>query len=138
MKAYSLLLLLNCTIKKQFSSLYSQVFIKCVSPFIIIFKIFLPTLCFSCIKWKKKSSRSLLFMYVCTLGISPKFESTVACGLKFHWYFRTLGLKFQKARTKIEVFLALPCWLSQFSWDRKTSILLVASLIEKMWPTSYT
>ena len=38
-----------------------------------------------------------------------------ACGLKFHWHLRTLSLKFQKARTKIEVFLSLPYWLSQFS-----------------------
>ena len=44
-----------------------------------------------------------------------KFEITVACGLEFHWYLRTLSLKFQKARTKIEVFLSLPCWLSQFT-----------------------
>ena len=39
----------------------------------------------------------------------------VAWSLQFLGYFRTLNLKFQKARTKIEVFLALPCWLSQFS-----------------------
>ena len=52
--------------------------------------------------------------------------------LQFLGYLRTLSLKFQKARTKIEVFQSLPCWLSQFSWDsqqgrgRKTSTLLVA------------
>ena len=28
----------------------------------------------------------------------------MVCGLKFDWYLRTLSLKFQKARTKIEVF----------------------------------
>ena len=61
-----------------------------------------------------------------------KFEITVACGLKFHWFLRTLNLKFQKARTKIDVFLSLPCWLSQLNWDsqqgrdRKTSILVLA------------
>jgi hypothetical protein len=38
----------------------------------------------------------------CTLGVSPNFVITEACGLKFHWYLRTLSLKFQKARTKIE------------------------------------
>ena len=44
-------------------------------------------------------------------------------GIKILWklqslrYLRTLSLKFQKARTKIEVLLTLPCWLSQFSWD---------------------
>ena len=36
------------------------------------------------------------------------FEITVACGLKFHWYLRTLSLEFQKARTKIEVQLQQP------------------------------
>ena len=40
-------------------------------------------------------------------------------GIKIYWliqfleYLRTLSLKFQKARTKIEVVLALPSWLSQ-------------------------
>ena len=32
-------------------------------------------------------------------------------------YLRTLSLKFQKTRTKIEVVLTLPCWLSQFSLE---------------------
>ena len=32
--------------------------------------------------------------------------------LQFLEYLRTLSLKFQKARTKIEVVLTLPCWLS--------------------------
>ena len=69
---------------------------------------------------------------ICKLGVSPNFEITVACGLKFHWYLRTLSLKFQKALTKMEVFLSLPCCLSLFNWDsqqgrdRKTPILLVA------------
>ena len=59
-------------------------------------------------------------------------------GIKIYWplqflgYLRTLSSKFQKARTKIEVVLTLPCWLSQFSWDsqqgraRTTSILVWA------------
>ena len=61
-----------------------------------------------------------------------KFGIKVAWRLQFLEYLRALSLKFQKARTKIEVVLALPCWLSQFSWDsqqgraRTTSILLVA------------
>ena len=38
-----------------------------------------------------------------TLGVSPNFEITVVFGLKFHWYLKTISLKFQKARTKIEV-----------------------------------
>ena len=56
----------------------------------------------------------------------------VLWSLQFLGYLRTLSLKFQKARTKIEVVLALPCWLSQFSWDsrqgrvRTTSILVWA------------
>ena len=55
-------------------------------------------------------------MYI--MGLT-KFKITVACGLKFHWYLRTLSLKFQKARTKIEVFRSLPCWLSQFSFRQE-------------------
>ena len=59
-------------------------------------------------------------------------------GIKIYWliqflgYLRTLSLKFQKARTKIEIVLTLPCWLSQFCWDsqqgkpRTTSILVKA------------
>ena len=43
-----------------------------------------------------------------------KFGIKVAWGLQFLGYLRTLRLKFQKARTKIGVFLGLPCWLSQF------------------------
>ena len=39
----------------------------------------------------------------------------MAWSLQFLGYLRTLNLKFQKDRTKIVVFLALPCWLSQFS-----------------------
>ena len=62
---------------------------------------------------------------VCILGVSPNFEITVARGLKFHWYLRTLSIKFQKARTKIEVSLSLPCWLSHSLAVRKTSILLL-------------
>ena len=44
-------------------------------------------------------------------------------GIKVLWrllflgYLRTLSLKFQKDRTKIEVVLSLPCWLSQFSFN---------------------
>ena len=41
--------------------------------------------------------------------------------LQFMEYLRNLHLKFQKARTKTEVFLSLPSWLSQFSWDSQQS-----------------
>jgi hypothetical protein len=37
-------------------------------------------------------------------------------------YLRTLSLKFQKAWTKIEVVLSLPCWLSQFSFYLDTKL----------------
>ena len=49
-------------------------------------------------------------------------------GIKIYWliqfleYLRTLSLKFQKARTKIEVVLSLPCWLSQSSEPSERSI----------------
>ena len=43
-----------------------------------------------------------------------KFGIKVARSLQFLGYLRTLSLKFQKATSKIEVFLPLPCWLSQF------------------------
>ena len=46
------------------------------------------------------------------IKVSPNFEITVACGVKFCWYLRTLGLTFHKTRTKIEVFLPLPGCLS--------------------------
>ena len=35
----------------------------------------------------------VLTVKVPTLGVSPNFEITVVCGLKFHWYFSTLSLK---------------------------------------------
>ena len=46
-----------------------------------------------------------------------KFGFKVYWRIQFLGYLRTLSLKFQKARNKIEVVLTLPCWLSQFSWD---------------------
>ena len=61
-----------------------------------------------------------------------KFGIKVLWRLQFREYLGTLRLKFQKARTKIEVVLSLPCWLSQLNWDsqqsrgRKTSILVRA------------
>ena len=54
------------------------------------------------------------FLVVCMLGevilLLPRYTD-----LQFLEYLRTLSLKFQKARAKIEVVLALPCWLSQFT-----------------------
>ena len=61
-------------------------------------------------------------------------------GIKVLWrlqlleYLRTLSLKFQKARTKIEVVLSLPCWLSQFSWDSQQGRLRTTSiLVRAFW-----
>ena len=54
----------------------------------------------------------------CTLGDTGFFRLQ---GIEVLWRLhvlenlRTLHLKFQKAQTKIKVFLALPCWLSKFS-----------------------
>ena len=57
------------------------------------------------------------------------FVSRLAWNPQFLGYLRTLSLEFQKVTSKIEVFLSLPCWLSQFSKlgrDRKTSFLVLA------------
>ena len=71
----------------------------------------------------------------CTFGDTGFFRLQgikVLWRLQFLGYLRILSLKFQKARTKIEVVLTLPCWLSEFSWDsqqsrpRTTSILVRA------------
>ena len=57
-----------------------------------------------------------------------KFGIKVLWRLQLLEYLRTLSLKVQKAQTKIEVVLSLPCWLSQLNWDRlrTTSILVRA------------
>ena len=66
-----------------------------LKPFFLLWKIF---------KWQK--------MYI-HLGdvilLLPRYTD------QFLEYLRTLSLKFQKAPTKIEVVLALPSWLSQYS-----------------------
>ena len=57
-----------------------------------------------------------------------KFEITVACGLKFHLY---LSLKFQKARTKIEVFLlAVSAKLRQPTGQRQENFNFGPSLLK--------
>ena len=86
--------------------------------------------------WVKKP------MATCTNSQGPVYLGDTGFfrlqGIKVFWslqflgYLRTLSLKFQKASSKIKVVLALPGWLSQFSWDsqqgraRTTSILLEA------------
>ena len=57
-------------------------------------------------------------MMLCILGDTGFFRLQgikVLWRLQFLGYLRTLSLKFQKARTKIEVVLTLPFWPSQFS-----------------------
>ena len=63
----------------------------------------------------------------------------MTCGLKFHWYLKTLSLNFQKARIKIKVFLSALSAVSiqlrhctQQGRDRKTSILSLSSLAFKV------
>ena len=65
-------------------------------------------------------------------GVSPNFEITVACGLKFHWYLRTLSLNFQKARTKIEVsaLLAVSAKLRQPTGQRQENFNFGPSLLK--------
>ena len=58
----------------------------------------------------------------------------VLWGLHFFEYLRTLSLRFQKARTIIEVVLSLACWLSQFSWDSQQGRLKTTSvLVQAFW-----
>ena len=52
-----------------------------------------------------------------------KFKITVACGLKFHWYLRTLSLKFQKSRTKTEAKLRQPTGQRQENFSFCPSLL---------------
>ena len=63
-----------------------------------------------------------------------KFGIKVLWRLQFLEYLRTLRLKFQKARTKIEVVLSLPCWLSQLNWDSQQGRLRTTSiLVRAFW-----
>ena len=52
---------------------------------------------------KCSSKYVYLFEFNMLIRCFTNFEITVACGLKFHWYLRTLSLKFQKATCKIEI-----------------------------------
>ena len=52
----------------------------------------------------------------------------VLWGLQFLEYLRTLSLKFQKARTKIEAVLSLSCWLSQLNWNSRQGRLRTISI----------
>jgi hypothetical protein len=77
----------------------------------------------------------LLYHTQCTLGVSPNFMITVACGLNFHWYMMTLSLKFQKAMTKIEVFQSAlfilgPSTLQPKQGRAETGILYLLNALE--------
>ena len=56
-------------------------------------------------KWFLKTNFFPIKMFLATKfdcmysGGFTKYQVTVACGLKFHWYLKTLSLKFQKDRT---------------------------------------
>jgi hypothetical protein len=96
--------------------------------------------------WNLPNGPTWLWWVLNTLPIDPPLKvSMLGCvnffrlqGIKVYWrpqfpeYLGTLSLKFQKARTKIEVVLSLPSWLSQLNWDsyqgrlRTTSILVRA------------
>ena len=65
-------------------------------------------------KCKFETGLKLFERYIIIRGFT-KFGIKVSRRLQFLEYLRTLHLKFQKARTKTEVVLSLPCWLSQFS-----------------------
>ena len=91
--------------------------------------------------WRSLKTCYLTYMYI--RGFT-KFDIKVLWRLQFLEYLRTLRLKFQKARIKIEVVLSLPCWLSQYChnklyqslsdlecilvifWHRKFAIIIVA------------
>ena len=77
-------------------------------------------------------------------GLQPKISHpkhySRQCGTMwehYDWqldeYLRTLGLKFQKARIKIEVVLSLPCQLSQLNWDSQQGILRTNSVLVRVF-----
>ena len=53
--------------------------------------------------------------------------------LQFLIGYRPLSLKFQKARTKIEVVLSLPSWLSELNWDRLGRLRTTSILVLAFW-----
>ena len=87
-----------------------------------------------------KNSIYLFLSLCCYLSTYTYIRGFTKLGIKVLWrlqvleYLRTLHLKFQKARTKIEVVLSLPCWLSQFSWDSQQGRLRTTStLVRAFW-----
>ena len=81
--------------------------------------------------------REAAFLFHDAININRGFTKF---GIKVLWrlqvleYLRTLHLKFQKAQTKIEVVLSLPCWLSQLNWDSQLGRLRTTSiLVRAFW-----
>ena len=94
--------------------------------------------CFALILWYWNHKDLFLSLVIlCKIGVSGFFRLQgikVLWGLQFLEYLRTLSFKFQKATSKIEVVLALPCWLSQFSWDSQQGRLRTTSiLVRAFW-----
>ena len=86
--------------------------------------LFIGVSCVSMAFIPKEYSNTILVLYLLATvfaGASKyirgftKFCIKVLWRLQFLECLRTLCLKFRKARTKIEVVLSLPCWLSQLS-----------------------
>jgi hypothetical protein len=69
--------------------------------------------------WYVQQSLWLLHLLIFVSIISTYIRVIQKFGIKVYWrlqfseYLGTLSLKFQKARTKTEVVLSLPSWLSQ-------------------------
>ena len=76
---------------------------------------FKSSICTTCKMVSQLTARNASYLYVraegVTLGVSPSLVSRYCEG------YRTLNLRFHKARTKIEVVLRLPSWLSQLNCE---------------------
>ena len=64
-----------------------------------------------------------MYTRVCHIFLDFKVSRYIEGYSFWSTYLRTLSLKIQKARTKIEAVLSLPWWLSQFSWYFDTKLL---------------
>ena len=95
--------------------------------------------------WKKWTPKFSVTKYLSIWDITKnldKREPIRGCqkfGIKIYWrlqfleYMRTLNSKFRKDRTKIEVALTLPCWLSQINYSLQYT--LIPWSLKKMWHT---
>ena len=69
----------------------------------------------------QKNMENLMEYVLCTLGVSTIFEITVICGLKFHWYLRTLSLKGVSFKPSFLIFFNC----AKFQKDQTTFILYI-------------